>query len=127
MPKSYSSNKTYSQNYLKRVKYIPCEESSLPGFLIHKNYHVQLNWFFKSKVLLDDIKLPENSLESRDWIDKETINNIVNDFYPSGWEAVRVNPKMEILDGYHRLVAAKKLGLKYIDIIIDYEPMFEMG
>ena len=117
MPKSYSSNKTYSQNYLKRAKYIPCEESSLPGFLIHKNYHVQLNWFFKSKVEINKIKLPKN----RNYIDKETLNSISQNFYPFAWEPVRVSPNMEILDGYHRLIAAKKIGLKYLDILIDYE------
>lgn len=72
MPKSYSSQKVYSQNYLKRVKYIPCEEATLPFFLSSKNSQTRLNWFFKSKVEIDKIKL----LENKNYIDKETFNSI---------------------------------------------------
>jgi len=121
MPKQYSDNKIYSQNYLKRVKYIACEYYTLPFFLSDQNSDIKLNWFFKSKVEIEKIKLPQNPLKTRDWLDKETMNNIVNNFYPSAWGAVRVSPKMEVLDGYHQVIAAQKLGLKYLDIIIDYE------
>jgi ParB-like nuclease domain len=121
MPKKYSDNKTYSKNYLKRIKYIPCEYFSVPSFLIYGDKEIKLSWFFKSKVEIEKIKLPEDPLENRDLIDKGRIENIVENFHPFGWGPIRVNPNMEVLDGYHRVVSAQKLGLKYLDIIIDYE------
>jgi hypothetical protein len=68
MPKKYCDKKIYSQNYLKRIKYIPCEYYQVPSFLIYKNEDVKLNWFFKSKVEIEKLnqKLPK--------IVQETVN-----------------------------------------------------
>ena len=73
------------------------------------------------KVEINSIKIDEKYFSYINPIYEETVNSIVNDFYIDTWEPIWVNPKMFLLDGQHRLCAARKMGLKYIDVIIHDE------
>jgi len=48
----------------------------------------------------------------------QEVNRIVLDFYPDAWEPVMINERFFLIDGQHRLLAARKLGLSYIDVIV---------
>lgn len=74
-----------------------------------------------NKVEINKIKINSNLFSYNNPIYDETVDSIVNDFYIDAWEPIWVNPEMFLLDGQHRLCAAKKIGLKYIDVIIHDE------
>lgn len=49
------------------------------------------------------------------------VKRMVNRFYPGAWEPIMINERYFLIDGQHRLMVAKKLGLKYIDAIVANE------
>lgn len=77
----------------------------------------------KNKVEIDKIKIDKKYFSYVNPIYEETIDSIINDFYIDAWEPIWINPEMFLLDGQHRLCAAKKMGLKYIDVVIHDEKM----
>lgn len=51
-------------------------------------------------------------------VGEESVNAIVKDFYIGAWGSIFLNPKNYLIDGQHRLAAAKRMGFKFIDIVI---------
>jgi len=49
------------------------------------------------------------------------VKRMVNRFYLDAWEPIMINERYFLIDGQHRLMVAKKLGLKYIDAIVANE------
>jgi ParB-like chromosome segregation protein Spo0J len=47
--------------------------------------------------------------------------SMVTEFYPDAWEPIMINERFFLIDGQHRLMVAKRLGLKYIDAIVANE------
>lgn len=96
--------------------YIPCcksfmnfstANSTAPGFCTPiKKYPIQ------------KIKLNKKYLSFANLVRENDVNAIVTDFYFYAWEPIFLNPKFFLIDGQHRLAAAKKMGLKFIDIVI---------
>ena len=76
-----------------------------------------------NKVEINKIKINSTLFAYNNPIYNDTVDGIVNDFYIDAWEPIWVNPEMFLLDGQHRLCAAKKIGLKYIDVIIHDEKL----
>lgn len=55
------------------------------------------------------------------------VNRIVSEFSPDAWEPVMINERFFLVDGQHRLLVAKRLGLKYIDVIVANENRLKNG
>lgn len=100
--------------------YIPCPNyfmnfsvvnSATPGFCTPiKKYPI------------DKIKFNKKYLSFANKVREEDVNWIINDFHIEGWEPIFLNPRYYLIDGQHRLAAAKRMGLKYMDaVIIDEE------
>lgn len=51
-------------------------------------------------------------------MNKLDVDYMVNNFYKGAWFPIMINQNYYLLDGQHRLAAAKKLHLKYIDVVI---------
>lgn len=96
--------------------YIPCPNyfmnfsvvnSATPGFCTPiKKYPI------------DKIKFNKKYLSFTNKVREEDVNWIINDFHIEGWEPIFLNPKNYLIDGQHRLTAAKRMGLKYMDVVI---------
>ena len=52
------------------------------------------------------------------------MDNIAYYFHKESWEPVTLDREYFLRDGQHRLAAAKKMGLKYIDAIIYNEDLY---
>jgi uncharacterized protein (DUF1015 family) len=100
---------------MKRT-YIPCPNyfmdfsvvnSTVPGYCTPiKKYPI------------DKIKFSKKYLSFANTVREEDVYSIVNDFYIDAWEPIFLNPKNYLIDGQHRLSAAREIGLKYIDVVI---------
>lgn len=96
--------------------YIPCIESFLDFSSVNSitpGYCTPIK-----KFPIDKIKFNKKYLSYPNPVLKESVDWIVNDFHHEGWEPIFLNPKKYLIDGQHRLAAAKRMGLKYIDIVI---------
>ncbi|HDI73247.1 MAG TPA: hypothetical protein ENF58_03845 [Candidatus Altiarchaeales archaeon] len=78
----------------------------------------------KDKVPIDKIKISKKHLDFPNPVDEEEVSYIVNDFCLEGWEPIMIDKDYFLTDGQHRLEAAKRIGLKYIDVIIDNTEQF---
>lgn len=70
------------------------------------------------KFPIDRIKFNKKYLSYANKVSEKSVNYIVTDFHLEGWEPIFLNPKNYLIDGQHRLAAAKKMKLKFIDIVI---------
>jgi len=70
------------------------------------------------KFPIKKIKFDKKYLSYANTVREEDVNNIVNEFYLEAWEPIFLNPQEFLIDGQHRLAAAKKMGLKYMDVVI---------
>ncbi|ODS38273.1 MAG: hypothetical protein A7315_12690 [Candidatus Altiarchaeales archaeon WOR_SM1_79] len=75
------------------------------------------------KVQIDKIKIDKKYFAFPNPISERDVNHIINDFCLEGWEPIYINPDYFLTDGQHRLEAAKRMGLKYIDVIIVNETL----
>jgi hypothetical protein len=57
-------------------------------------------------------------------IDYEEVDYLVNNFYLESWEPFKVNKDYYLIDDRNRLEAAKRMKLRYVDIIIDKTPTY---
>lgn len=72
----------------------------------------------RDKVPIDKIKIAQKYFDFPNRVQKDEVDYIVNDFCLEGWEPIMINKDYFLTDGQHRLEAAKRMGLKYIDVII---------
>lgn len=73
----------------------------------------------KDAVSIDKIKIDKKYLSFPNPVRQEEVDYIVNDFCLDGWEPIMINQDNFLLDGQHRIEAAKRMGLEYIDVIIE--------
>ena len=64
------------------------------------------------------IKFNKKYLAIPNAIREEDVNYIVNEFNIEGWEPIYINEKGYLIDGQHRLTAAKKMKMDYIDVVL---------
>jgi len=96
-----------------KTNYIPCK-SCYKDYSLFKRYPTI--FIPKDKVPIKKIQF--NKQYPNPFIE-EDVNYIVNDFCIDGWEPIWINQNHFLIDGQHRLTAAKKMGLKYVDVIIE--------
>lgn len=70
------------------------------------------------KFPIHEIKFDKIYLDYANSVRKEDVDNIVNNFSLDAWEPIFINPLYFLTDGQHRLAAARKMKLKYIDVIL---------
>ena len=73
----------------------------------------------KSKFPIKDILFDVKRLSYNNPIYRETVETIKNSFDIDNWYPVLVDMEFYLLDGQHRILAAKEMGFKYIDIVIE--------
>jgi len=71
-----------------------------------------------SKFPISKIKFDKKFLSFTNEVCMKSVKRIVNDFHFEGWEPIFLNPKNYLIDGQHRLSAARQMGLKYLDVVI---------
>lgn len=76
---------------------------------------------FVKKVPLNKIKIDKNLFAWQNEVDPSQVDFIAENFDPDFWMPVTVNSEYYLLDGQHRLQVARKMRLKYIDVVIDNE------
>ncbi|MHB1686376.1 MAG: hypothetical protein ACYCVH_03250 [Ignavibacteriaceae bacterium] len=99
-----------------QTKYIPCPEYHLNFSIVNTNapgYCTPI-----TKFPIEKIKFNRKYLSFANPVREEDVNCIVNDFYIDAWEPIFLNPKNYLIDGQHRLAAAKRLGLEFMDVVI---------
>jgi len=75
------------------------------------------------KYPINKIKFNKKYLSFANIVREEDVNSIVSDFYLDAWEPIFLNSKNYLIDGQHRLAAAKRMGLKFLDIVIINEKL----
>jgi len=97
-------------------EYIKCPEWSKTYYTFQKNTEI---FQPKDKVPIKKIKFDKSYLAFPNPIYETTVQNIISEFYLGAWEPIWINKNYFLLDGQHRLEAAKRMDLKYIDVIIE--------
>ena len=76
---------------------------------------------FVEKVPLSKIRLDKKLFSWQNEVSPSFVDFIVENFDIDFWMPILVNPDYFLLDGQHRLQAARKMGLKYLDVVINKE------
>lgn len=74
---------------------------------------------FVEKVPLSKIKIDKSFFAYQNDVSCSRVDFIIKNFDIDFWMPILINPNYFLLDGQHRLQVAKKLGLKYIDVVIE--------
>ncbi len=92
-----------------------------PDYLtdMYSNPCYQGRWVVVKKVPISQIKIDKNLFSFQNEVDLNDVDWICKEFHIGAWDPIMVNSNYFLLDGQHRLAAAKKMKLKYIDIVID--------
>ena len=77
------------------------------------------------KVPVNKIKVDKERLAIANEVDKTEVDEIVNNFHLEGWEPIFIDPDYYLRDGQHRLMAAKKMNVKFIDVIMINEKLMD--
>jgi DNA adenine methylase len=84
-------------------------------------------WIFKERVSIDSILIDKNKMSFKNEVSDKVVNEIVTNFELLGWLPITLDKENYLLDGQHRLAAAKKLKLKYIDVVIQDTELLNTG
>jgi DNA adenine methylase len=115
-------NELLITNY-QTVDYIPALDFNKKDLFV-KNFDKPY-WIPKDKVLIDEIKIDKKLMSYDNPIYDFTINPIITNFDIYNWIPITVNKDFFLLDGQHRLEAAKRMKLKYIDVVIQDTELLE--
>lgn len=107
----------------REIDYIPALRFNKNDLFV-KNYDKPY-WVPKDKIRIDDIKIDMSLFSYNNDISYSCVNRIVTEFDLIWWIPVTVNKDFFLLDGKHRLEAAKKMNLKYIDVVIQDTELLE--
>jgi DNA adenine methylase len=110
-------------NYTNNTDYIPVLDINKTLFTnFDKPY-----WVFKERVSIDTILVSKNKMSFQNKVSENAVNEIVENFELLGWLPITLDKENYLLDGQHRLEAAKKLKLKYIDVVIQDTELLNTG
>lgn len=76
---------------------------------------------FVERVPLSKIKIDKRLFAHQNEVDPSQVDFIAKHFDIDFWMPIMVSPEYYLLDGQHRLQVAKRLGLKFIDVVISTE------
>ncbi len=97
------------------VDYIPSPEN-FKDYRVYKEHPT----VFKptDKFPIEEIKIDKKYFSFPNSVREGDVNYMINNFCLEGWEPIMISKNYFLTDGQHRLEAAKRMGLKYIDVII---------
>ncbi len=75
-------------------------------------------WTIINKFKIDEIKIDKTLFEYNNEINSYVLDSIVSNFNLIAWIPITLNKDFFLLDGQHRLEAAKRMNLKYIDVVM---------
>jgi ParB-like chromosome segregation protein Spo0J len=78
-------------------------------------------WTLEEKVPISEIKIDKSLFDFQNEVSENQVNSMVEEFNIDYWIPITVNPNHFLLDGQHRLQTAKRLGLRYIDVMVFHE------
>jgi hypothetical protein len=81
----------------------------------HKGY-----WSTVDKVPITKVKVDPRLFSYPNQVDSAQVNYMVENFSRNAWTPILVNEDFFLLDGQHRLQVAKRMKLKYIDVIVQH-------
>jgi hypothetical protein len=86
-------------------------------------------WIVMSKIPIEKIKIDKSLFSFQNEVNWSEVEYISRSFEVNAWFPVMVNPDFFLLDGQHRLAAAKKMKLRYLDVVIDNgeQPVSQKG
>ena len=92
-----------------------------PDYLtsMYSNPQFQGRWVVVTKVPIENIKIDKSLFSFQNEVNWNDVEYMSKNFEQGAWFPVMVNPDFFLLDGQHRLAAAKRMKLKYIDVVID--------
>lgn len=70
------------------------------------------------KIPLDKLRIDKSRVSFANDIIEDTVDTIVHHFDGDWWLPIFIDKDYCIRDGQHRITAAKKMGLKYIDVLL---------
>ena len=99
----------------KRI-YIPS-----PDYLTSMYSKPEFNgrWVVQTKIPIEKLKIDKSLFSFQNDVDMDEVEYMCKNFEISAWYPVMVNPDFFLLDGQHRLAAAQKMDLQYIDVVVD--------
>jgi hypothetical protein len=92
-------------------EYIPVE--------LWKDSYKLPTFIFVERVPIFKIKINQEHFAWRNEVDSAHVDFMSENFDIDFWMPIIVNPEYYLLDGQHRLQVAERLGLKYIDVVIN--------
>jgi hypothetical protein len=98
-------------------QYIPTLEHWRSMFL---NPSFGGRWIIENRIPISEIKVDKSLFSFQNDVSETRIDSMVKEFNVDYWIPITVNPDHFLLDGQHRLQTAKRLGLKYIDVVVDH-------
>lgn len=83
--------------------------------------HVAVNgeWRPVDRIPIRRIRVKKSLLSFANEVDTTQVDDMVKNFSQEVWIPILVNQDFFLLDGQHRLAAAKKMKLRYIDVIVE--------
>jgi hypothetical protein len=99
-----------------RTAYIPS-----PDYLTSMYSSPDFNgrWVVQTKIPIEKLKIDKSLFSFQNDVDMEAVEYMCKNFEIGAWYPVMVNPDFFLLDGQHRLAAAQKMNLQYIDVVVD--------
>jgi hypothetical protein len=100
----------------KKTDYIPVLQFNKEDLFVRnfdKPYWIPVDKVSIEKILINKVLFNYNNAVS-----ESLVNNIIRNFDLTFWIPITLNNDYYLLDGQHRLEVAKRMNLKYIDVII---------
>jgi hypothetical protein len=76
-------------------------------------------WVVQTKIPIEKLKIDKALFSFQNDVDMEAVEHMCKNFEIGAWYPVMVNPDFFLLDGQHRLAAAQKMKLQFIDVVVD--------
>ncbi len=95
--------------------YIPCMDFNKELFT--QNFKLPY-WRVVDRFPIENIKIDKSKLSYQNEVSELIVEQIVNKFDIDFWIPITLDLENYLLDGQHRLAAAKRMNLNYVDVVI---------
>jgi hypothetical protein len=82
---------------------------------------IAISFVLVERVPISRIKINKRLFSWQNEVDQSQVNFMLKNFDQDFWMPILVNRDYFLLDGQHRLRVAKRMGLTFIDVVIDKE------
>jgi len=86
---------------------------------MYTNAAVNGEWLPIDRIPIKKIQLNKSLLAFPNEVDTHQVRDMLMNFDQELWIPILVNQDFFLLDGQHRLSVARRMGLKYIDVILE--------